>query len=403
METLRKTRERFYWDRLPADVEKWCRECQACGVRKGPKTEQGKSATGRTPAEMFSDRTLRFPCHILFRRPRDTPSSPTNSEARLESVQASARERVKLSRERMKTRYDSRATDHHFKEGDIVWMFNPKRLRGPSPRKILFEPWTTVAVTPALRPYPIVKGLFMVPEMRIMNCYDLLLELARKNHINECYYVKQPNNLGDFPPIADDIRTDIPWVNEALDSGPIAANLSIGNLEAFTLMHNDHYDNFFYVLRGTRQFKLFPPIAHVCMPYKKFKKFQWVKDKKNNDWDMKDLKAEIEVIPSETEPENLEKNGFYRNLKSYVVNIHPGEALYVPALWYHEYHQSDDCFTLNYWYDLKWDLKFPLLRFLSKLFKVKKPTMYKDASVDTQTELGESLIKDLCDAILKMP
>ncbi|GBL81190.1 Retrovirus-related Pol polyprotein from transposon 412 [Araneus ventricosus] len=38
MKTLSKTRERFYWDRLRADVEKWCRECHACGTRKGPKT-----------------------------------------------------------------------------------------------------------------------------------------------------------------------------------------------------------------------------------------------------------------------------------------------------------------------------------------------------------------------------
>ncbi|GBL92594.1 hypothetical protein AVEN_123772-2 [Araneus ventricosus] len=120
MKTLRKTRERFYSDRLRADVEKWCREWQACGARKGPKTEQGKSVTGRTPAETFSDRTLRFPCDILFGRLRDTPSSPTDSEARLESVQASAGEQVELSRERMKTRYDSRATDYHFKEGDLV-------------------------------------------------------------------------------------------------------------------------------------------------------------------------------------------------------------------------------------------------------------------------------------------
>ncbi|GBM65989.1 Transposon Ty3-G Gag-Pol polyprotein [Araneus ventricosus] len=38
VKTLSKTRERFYWDRLRADVEKWCRECHACGARKGPKT-----------------------------------------------------------------------------------------------------------------------------------------------------------------------------------------------------------------------------------------------------------------------------------------------------------------------------------------------------------------------------
>ncbi|GBO33123.1 Retrovirus-related Pol polyprotein from transposon 297 [Araneus ventricosus] len=38
MKTLSKTRERFYWDRLRADVENCCRECHACGARKGPKT-----------------------------------------------------------------------------------------------------------------------------------------------------------------------------------------------------------------------------------------------------------------------------------------------------------------------------------------------------------------------------
>ncbi|GBL68054.1 hypothetical protein AVEN_256189-1 [Araneus ventricosus] len=75
---------------------------------------------------------LRFPCDILFGRPRDTPSSPTNSEAHLESAQASAGEQVELSRERMKPRYDYRATDYHFKEGDLIWMYNPKCRRGPS-------------------------------------------------------------------------------------------------------------------------------------------------------------------------------------------------------------------------------------------------------------------------------
>ncbi|GBO22966.1 hypothetical protein AVEN_167393-1 [Araneus ventricosus] len=38
MKTLSKTRERFYWYRFRADVEKWCRECHDCGAREGPKT-----------------------------------------------------------------------------------------------------------------------------------------------------------------------------------------------------------------------------------------------------------------------------------------------------------------------------------------------------------------------------
>ncbi|GBO21742.1 hypothetical protein AVEN_13865-1 [Araneus ventricosus] len=87
---------------------------------------------------MLFGRTLRLPCDILFRRPSETPSSPNeymkNLEARLESVHAFARERIKLASERMKTRYNSRATDNHFKEGDLVWIYNPKRRRGLSPK-----------------------------------------------------------------------------------------------------------------------------------------------------------------------------------------------------------------------------------------------------------------------------
>ncbi|GBN96308.1 hypothetical protein AVEN_26374-1 [Araneus ventricosus] len=83
--------------------------------------------TGLTPVEMLLGRTLRLPCDILFGRPSKTPSSPNeymkNLEVRLESVHAFARERIKLASERMKTRYDSRATDHHFKEGDLIWMY----------------------------------------------------------------------------------------------------------------------------------------------------------------------------------------------------------------------------------------------------------------------------------------
>ncbi|GBM81971.1 hypothetical protein AVEN_76136-1 [Araneus ventricosus] len=96
---------------------------------------------------------LRLPCDILFGRPSETPSSPIeyvkNLKARLESVHAFARERIKLASEQMKTRYDSRATDHHFKEEDLVWMYNPKRRRGLSPK--LQQNWEG--------PYTVVKKL----------------------------------------------------------------------------------------------------------------------------------------------------------------------------------------------------------------------------------------------------
>ncbi|GBN55897.1 hypothetical protein AVEN_82675-1 [Araneus ventricosus] len=111
------------------DVENWCRECQICRARKGPKTEDGKTVVGWTSTKKISDRTPRLPCDILFGRPGDTSSSQCEHsnklEARLENVQMSDRERVKLSRVRKKTHYDSGTTDHHFKKGHLVWMCIP--------------------------------------------------------------------------------------------------------------------------------------------------------------------------------------------------------------------------------------------------------------------------------------
>ncbi|GBL88135.1 hypothetical protein AVEN_117741-1 [Araneus ventricosus] len=44
-----------------------------------------------------------------------------------------------MSRERMKTRYNSRATDHRFKENGLIFMYNRKRRRVLYPR--LQENW----------------------------------------------------------------------------------------------------------------------------------------------------------------------------------------------------------------------------------------------------------------------
>ncbi|GFY29442.1 retrovirus-related Pol polyprotein from transposon 412 [Trichonephila clavipes] len=87
--------------------------------------------TGYSPSQMLFGRDLRLPCDLLFGRPPDTPSSPEeyvqNLQARFEDVHNLARERTNLRTEKMKTRYDTKATGHQFKEGDKVWFYNPTR------------------------------------------------------------------------------------------------------------------------------------------------------------------------------------------------------------------------------------------------------------------------------------
>ncbi|KFM71818.1 Apical endosomal glycoprotein, partial [Stegodyphus mimosarum] len=91
-----------------------------------------------SPSQMLFGRDLRLPCDLLFGRPPNASSSPEeyiqDLQARFEVMHNFARERVNLATEKMKTRYDTRATGHRFNEGDKVWLWNPTRRKGFSPK-----------------------------------------------------------------------------------------------------------------------------------------------------------------------------------------------------------------------------------------------------------------------------
>ncbi|GFW25223.1 retrovirus-related Pol polyprotein from transposon 412 [Trichonephila clavipes] len=88
--------------------------------------------TGYSPSQMFFGRDLRLPADLLFSRPPDASLAP---EEYIEKLQARMEEMHHLaSSEKMKTRYDARATGHDFHEGDKVWLWNPKRRKGLSPK-----------------------------------------------------------------------------------------------------------------------------------------------------------------------------------------------------------------------------------------------------------------------------
>ncbi|GFT06662.1 kinectin [Trichonephila clavipes] len=53
----------------------------------------------------------------------------------MEKMHHLARERIDMASEKMKTRYDARATGHDFHEGDKVWLWNPKRRKRLSPKQ----------------------------------------------------------------------------------------------------------------------------------------------------------------------------------------------------------------------------------------------------------------------------
>ncbi|GFU12554.1 retrovirus-related Pol polyprotein from transposon 412 [Trichonephila clavipes] len=94
--------------------------------------------TGYSPSQMLFGRYLHLSSELLFSGPLDAPLSPEEYieklQARMEEMHHLARERIGRASEKMKTRYDARATGHGFHEGDKVGLWYPKRRKSLSPK-----------------------------------------------------------------------------------------------------------------------------------------------------------------------------------------------------------------------------------------------------------------------------
>ncbi|GFV74732.1 hypothetical protein TNCV_1039701 [Trichonephila clavipes] len=86
--------------------------------------------TGYSSSQMLFGHDLRLPADLLFSRPSDAPLAPEEYieklQARMEEMHHLARERIGMASEKMKTRYDARATGHDFLSSDLfsVWFGN---------------------------------------------------------------------------------------------------------------------------------------------------------------------------------------------------------------------------------------------------------------------------------------
>jgi hypothetical protein len=94
--------------------------------------------TGHTPSMLLFGREVRLPIDLVTGRPNDIPLGvdeyTDNLQKKLEDVHHYVRDRIKLTSRRMKTRYDVHASGPLFKEGDLVWLYNPQRKKGFSPK-----------------------------------------------------------------------------------------------------------------------------------------------------------------------------------------------------------------------------------------------------------------------------
>lgn len=100
------------------------------------------AATGVIPSGFYFGKDLRVPLDLLQEKPPDLCKKESQSvncyirnlKNKLGDIRSNVREKVNLRSSRMKIRYDQKARQELFSEGQKVWFFNPQKVKGKSPK-----------------------------------------------------------------------------------------------------------------------------------------------------------------------------------------------------------------------------------------------------------------------------
>ena len=99
-------------------------------------------STGYTPNYMMLGRELPMPSHLLARPPQETELSTTSHvqelQSRLQEAHEIARRTGAAQHVRAKKQHDRRSQPVPLAEGDWVWLFNPTKKVGFSPKLTIF-------------------------------------------------------------------------------------------------------------------------------------------------------------------------------------------------------------------------------------------------------------------------
>ena len=96
-------------------------------------------SAGQTPARLMMGHELRTPLDLMFGQPLGCNNKCKSEFAKkltksLELTNQFARNRLRLSSERMKNQYDIDSTKHCFERGDDAWLYTPQKKKGLSPK-----------------------------------------------------------------------------------------------------------------------------------------------------------------------------------------------------------------------------------------------------------------------------
>ena len=241
----------------------------------------------------------------------------------------------------------------------------------------------TVASTPSGRADAICwqgdKAVFALPHEEQLSLAEVLQHFQQDTAgaaLDRVLYVQAQNDSlnAEFPQLLKDIDKELPWASAAFGTPPDAVNLWIGSHRSVTSFHRDHYENMYAVVSGTKRFSLLPPCDRYRMGMMDVPVGRHTPGP--GGWGLQ-LESPERKVPWCPLDENLNNPcsghspGADPLPEPLVVEVHAGEVLYLPSLWYHMVQQEDDesgrVIAVNYWFDMQYDCKYAYAQMLERL------------------------------------
>jgi len=147
---------------------------------------------------------------------------------------------------------------------------------------------------------------------------------------NSTYYLKQCNMKRDFPELLQDI--DPPKILRRLKE-ILVINFWFGGGGCKSPLHFDRADNFFVQLLGKKRVTLFPPSAGKYLYPSEDKKRPHI--------------SRVNIFAPDEDMYPLLKDAKKEKI---VVELEPGDVLYIPSLWWHGVESLGTSISVNIWW-----------------------------------------------------
>ncbi|XP_022053551.1 bifunctional peptidase and (3S)-lysyl hydroxylase JMJD7 [Acanthochromis polyacanthus] len=250
--------------------------------------------------------------------------------------------------------------------------WTPEYLRQKVGSKVI-----SVAVTPNGYADAVNGDRFVMPEERQMSFSSVLDIIEGKVQRSGVFYVQKQcsNLLLELPELTDDLEPHISWMSSALGKLPDAVNFWLGEKNAVTSMHKDHYENLYCVVSGEKHFILLPPTDRPFIPYGVYQPAVY-RQRDDGEFEVVDQSDSEKVpwIPLDPLDPDLQRFPQYRRARPLHVTVKAGEMLFLPSLWFHHVRQSHGCIAVNFWYDMEYDIKYNYFQLLEALCDITAST-----------------------------